>query len=321
MKDFKHFGVKKRVFPEHNYNALWSNLKTIRLGEGVAKELPPEFSEFYDVSLGNKCITGKCPFCYVSSDPNGRYYENICDTWKKWMSLYPEEVRNGITYTTKPFQIAIGSEGEPTEHPQFCEFIETVYNTNVVPNFTTNGVILASWDNPGSSYYEKANRILDYTSRYVGGVAVSFGNKALRQYAEKAIVGLIAKGNCHINIHHIIYDKDSVDAFVKAWEVYGDVIKYHVLLPLMPSGRSKEGIQEGVFEYLEQKIQELNIQNVAFGAHFVKFLRNSSIKTWLYEPESFSKNVILMNDEVRITPSSFNLNPIKIINFESNSSN
>ncbi len=153
------------------------------------------------------------------------------------------------------------------------------------------------------------------------GVAVSFGNKALRQYAEKAIVGLIAKGNCHINIHHIIYDKNSVDAFVKAWEVYGDAIKYHVLLPLMPSGRSKEGIQEGVFEYLEQKIQELNIQNVAFGAHFVKFLRNSSIKTWLYEPESFSKNVILMKDEVRITPSSFNLNPIRIINFESNSSN
>ena len=81
----------------------------------------------------------------------------------------------------------------------------------------------------------------------------------------------------------------------------------------MPSGRSKEGIQEGVFEYLERKIQELNIQNVAFGAHFVKFLKNSTIKTWLYEPESFSKNVILMKDEVRITPSSFNLNPVRII--------
>lgn len=76
---------------------------------------------------------------------------------------------------------------------------------------------------------------------------------------------------------------------------------------------SIERIEEGVFEYLKQKIKELNIQNVAFGAHFVKFLRNSSIKTWLYEPESFSKNVILAKDEVRITPSSFNLSPIKII--------
>lgn len=230
------------------------------------------------------------------------------------MDTYDEKTKDGVTITTKPFQIAIGSEGEPTEHPQFCEFVETVYNTNVVPNFTTNGVILASWDNPESSYYEKANRILDYTSRYVGGVAVSFGNKALRQYAEKAIVGLIAKGNCHINIHHIIYDKESVDAFVRAWEVYGDAIKYHVLLPLMPSGRSTEGIQEGVFEYLESKIKEHKMENIAFGAHFVEYLKSSSIKTWLYEPESFSKNVILTKDKVQITPSSFNLKPIKVIN-------
>ncbi len=89
----------------------------------------------------------------------------------------------------------------------------------------------------------------------------------------------------------------------------------------MPSGRSKEGIKEGVFEYLEDQIQANDIKNVAFGAHFVKYLKNSRIKTWLYEPESFSKNVILQKDEIRITPSSFNLNPIKIISFESNSSN
>lgn len=313
MKDFKHFGVKRRVFPDHNYNAIWSNLKTIRLGEGVAKELPPEFSEFYDVSLGNKCTTGKCPFCYVASNPNGQYYEDICETWEKWMSLYKEEKKNGITYTNKPFQIAIGSEGEPTEHPQFCKFLETVYNTNVVPNYTTNGVILSYFDSPDDDKRIKAKSIIRYTKAYVGGVAVSFGNKALRPYARKAVEVLIQYGDCHINIHHIISDKDSVDEFVNAWKEYGDNIKYHVLLPLMPSGRSKEGIQEGVFEYLEKKIQELKIENVAFGAHFVKFLRNSKIKTWLYEPESFSKNVILKKDEVAITPSSFNLKPVRII--------
>ncbi len=60
---FKNWGVKRRYIPECNYNAIWSNLKTIRLGEGQAKELSPEYSEFYDVSLGNKCNTGKCPFC------------------------------------------------------------------------------------------------------------------------------------------------------------------------------------------------------------------------------------------------------------------
>ena len=27
MKDFKHFGIKRRFFPENNYNAFWYNLK------------------------------------------------------------------------------------------------------------------------------------------------------------------------------------------------------------------------------------------------------------------------------------------------------
>lgn len=34
----------------------------------------------------------------------------------------------------------------------------------------------------------------------------------------------------------------------------------------------------------------------------------------LYPPESLSKNVILTKDKVQITPSSFNLKPIRVIN-------
>lgn len=91
-------------------------------------------------------------------------------------------------------------------------------------------------------------------------------------------------------------------------------IYYHVLLPLMPSGRSNKGIEPGVFEYLEDVIQEHDIKNAAFGAHFVEYLKTSKIKTHLYPPESLSKNVILTKDKVQITPSSFNLNPIMTIN-------
>ena len=39
MKDFKDWGVKRRCFPNNNYNAIWFNLKTVRLGDGIAKEL------------------------------------------------------------------------------------------------------------------------------------------------------------------------------------------------------------------------------------------------------------------------------------------
>lgn len=314
MRDFRHFGVKRRLFPEKNYNAFWLNLKTTRFGTGVAEELEPDKAEFYDVSLGTKCNAG-CDFCYVSAAENGESYADVCDTWVKWMSRYNEskDEKTGITTTDKPFQIAIGSQGEPTMHPQLCEFLETVYNTNVVPNYTTNGIILSYWDKPGSRYYLLANRILEYTAKYCGGVAVSFGNKSLRKFAKDAVQGLIEKGEVNINLHHIISTKESVDEFVEIWKEYGAEVAYHVLLPLMPSGRSTKGIEPGVFEYMEDKIQELGMKNVAFGAHFIKFLENSKIKTWLYPAESLSKNVLLKKDKVEITPSSFDMNPVKVI--------
>ena len=305
MKDFKHFGVKRRFYPDYNYNAIWCNLKTIRLGEGKANALPPSESEFYDVGINTKC-NAECPFCYVSASGNGVNYPNICETWKKWMDTFWEKKGNNVTLTNKPFQIAIGSTGEPTIHPEFCEFLETVYNTGVVPNYTTNGIILSK-DTP------LAKQILEATSKYVGGVAVSFGNEALRERARQAVVNLINNGNTNVNIHHIISDKDSVDEFIAEWLRYGDSILYHVLLPLMPAGRSESGVEDGVWEYLEEMIQKHEIKNVAFGAHFIKYLRNSKIKTWLYDEESFSKNIILTPNKIQITPSSFDLNPLKII--------
>lgn len=306
MKDFKHFGVKRRFYPDHNYNAIWCNLKTIRLGEGKALALPPSESEFYDVGINTKC-NAECPFCYVSATGKGINYPNICDTWKKWMDTFWEKQGSNVTLTNKPFQIAIGSTGEPTVHPEFCDFLKTVYESGVVPNYTTNGIIL-------SRQTPLAEAILEATRKYVGGVAVSFGNEALREQARQAVINLINNGNTNVNIHHIISDKDSVDEFIAEWLRYGDSILYHVLLPLMPTGRSESGIEDGVWEYLEEMIQKHEIKNVAFGAHFIKYLRGSKIKTWLYDEESFSKNIILTPDKVQITPSSFDLNPIEIIN-------
>lgn len=169
-----------------------------------------------------------------------------------------------------------------------------------------NGLIIAR-DNV------KGGEILAYTKEYVGGVAVSLGNPSIRLQAHRAINKLLTWGNTNVNIHHIISDKVSVDEFYDTVVRYGDSIYYHVLLPLMPSGRSNKGIEPGVFEYLEEIIQKHDIKNAAFGAHFVEYLKTSKIKTHLYPPESLSKNVILTKDKVQITPSSFNLTPIKVI--------
>lgn len=151
--------------------------------------------------------------------------------------------------------------------------------------------------------------ILEATEKYCGGVAVSFGNIALEKYATEAVERL-QEIDININLHHIISDVESVHRFIKFWELYGDSIKYHVLLPLMPSGRSTKGLDPRAWEVLEKSILENNMKNVSFGAHFVENLKNSKIKTWLYPPESLSKNILLKKDNVVITPSSFNLNPI-----------
>ena len=50
----------------------------------------------------------ECPFCYVSASNKGENFENICEIWKSWIDTYPEKKERNVTYTLKPFQIAIG---------------------------------------------------------------------------------------------------------------------------------------------------------------------------------------------------------------------
>lgn len=308
MNNFESWGTKVRRLKDYNYMAIWNNLKTIRLGEDDQEilELPPSLSEFYDVSIGNKCNL-ECPFCYVSASHNGRCYNNICEVWKRWMEQYPVKKICNVTYTLRPFQIAIGSEGEPTIHPQFTDFLRTVYNTGVVPNYTTNGIVLSNYDDTW------CREILKATRNYVGGVAVSFGNKSIRGKAINAIENLVVYGDCKVMIHHLISDKKSVDEFTKYALLYGNYIHYHVLLPLMVHGRSEKGLEEGTFEYMEEQILKFGIKNVAFGANFYPYIdKGTKLPISTYPQEAYSKNVILDN-KVIITPSSYNLNPIKII--------
>ena len=309
MKDFKSWGTKVRRLKDYNYNAIWNNLVTIRLGEDDEEiiELPPELSEFYDVGITTRCNL-MCPFCYVSAGKGGRDFEDICGTWKRWMEQYPIKRKGRVSSSLRPYQIAVGSTGCPCIHPDFTKFLQTVYETDVVPNYTTNGLILSDYSN------SRCQEILEYTRNFVGGVAVSYGNQAVRDLAFKAIINLLKYGDCKVMIHHIISDTESVDEFISTAYYFGKDIHYHVLLPLMAHGRSKKGLEDGVYEYLEEEIIKNNITNVAFGANFYPYInKGTKLPISTYPQEAYSKNVLLDNDKVTITPSSFNLNPIKII--------
>lgn len=349
---FESWGLRIRETKELNYFSAWIDLITTRFDLGETMELPCRNSEFYDVAINTTC-NACCPMCYVSATQNGDCYTDICETWKKYIATLPKDVKLTVddmkanenidelltirkpsdevdlyvsqfkflvymlsrdpqfqvVMTHKPFQIAIGSTGEPTIHPDFCKFLECVYNTNVVPNYTTNGIAIANDD-------ELSKKILEATSKYVGGVAVSYGNKALRDKADKAIAKLIDKGNCKVMIHHIISDNNSVDEFVEVVKKYGSAIHYHVLLPLMKHGRSTEEMSEETFLYMCEQIKKHELEgHIAVGANFLPYLEkhSESLRVWEYPRETYSKNMILKNGEIVITSSSYNLTPIETI--------
>lgn len=336
----KDWGIRIRKGP--GYYAIWNNLKTVRLDQGEEQPLPPERSEFYDVSLTTRC-NSSCPFCYVSASSDGMDAPRPGDTWKSWMSTFPEDKdasedpvilelceapKKGeslevlklrllvslakaqgipIMETQKPFQLAVGSTGEPTVHPELCEFLETVYSTSVVPNYTTNGIILSD--------KTRSERILEYTKAYCGGVAVSFGNPGLRPLAMRAIENLLSLDSCKVVVHHILGNTIEVDEFVDLQKSFGQDIHYHVLLPLMKHGRSTKTMEPGTYEYLAKKLREEGIKNVAFGANFAPYMMKSPglIDVWEYPQDTYSKNLILGDREITITPSSFDLKPCKVI--------
>ncbi len=297
MKDFKYWGIKKREYPELNYRSIWYNLQTIRLGFGQSQPLPPEKSEFYDISLGNRCnMAGSgCHFCYANASKSGHDFSNVCRKATSFFdSMEPED---------KPFQVAIGSGGEPTIHPEFCNFLETIYYLGIVPNYTTNGLTIFA-DN------ELSEKILKYTEKYCGGVAVSansFAEPIWRKATEKLL-----KLDVYTNLHIIISDKSSVDRLIKIYSEYKDKIHTFVLLPLMSIGRSTESMDQEAFEYLKESWSRFDDKSkIAFGAHFYKYLKNQdTIKVYSYPPESFSKNLILDDESVKITPSSFDTKTI-----------
>ena len=201
------------------------------------------------------------------------------------------------------------SVGEPTIHPDFPEFLKTVFETKVVPNYTTNGLVLASDTS-------QSKKILEATRNFVGGIAVSYGNKNVRTKADKAIEKLLSGGECKVMIHHLLSDKNSVDELLEAENKWGNDIHYHVLLPLKRHGRSNNEMTEETYLYLTEKIKELGLTNLAFGMWFLPWMKKypGSINCWDYPGETYSSNLLLKENKIVITPSSYNLEVAKEIN-------
>lgn len=295
MAKFEHWGVKTRNNPEYGYASVWQDLVTIRTK--AQKELPSTQSEFYDVSLGHQCNM-ECPFCYTSAQRQGKIYTNTPQKIKHlFQTIWQDQ-------NVRPYQVAIGSEGEPTIHPEFIKVLECFYEHGVVPNYTTNGKILGTGTN------DEIDDILRATTKYCGGVAVSV-NK-YNKYFLGAIRLLNGYTDALVNIHMICSDLESVDFIKEMLVLFDGQVRTFVILPLMEHGRSYMEMSNEAYIKLTEVLtdyKEFGRSKVAVGARMHQWLTNPNLPSitgiQTHAPEKFSKNLIL-DDIIRITPSSFN---------------
>lgn len=117
---------------------------------GQMPELP--FQQFNaptlaDFQITSRCTLG-CPHCYASADPLG----------VEVALPEVERVLRELGACGVP-QIALGG-GEPLSHPAMIEILELCHSHNLVPNFTTSGLLLD-------------DRFIRAIKRYCGAVALS----------------------------------------------------------------------------------------------------------------------------------------------------
>jgi len=144
------------------------------------------YPELLDVGIMETCVcANKC---------NVDCYQKAIDRTGSNMSL--EDFESILKQSKgKLFQIALGGAGDPDTHENFEEILKLCKQYNIVPNFTTSGILFTK---------EKA----ELCKKYCGAVAVSEHNA---DYTEKAI-DLLLNAGVKTNIHYVLSNKSIDDA-------------------------------------------------------------------------------------------------------------
>jgi sulfatase maturation enzyme AslB (radical SAM superfamily) len=269
-----------------NYSSVFINGKTLRFCIDQSKPITElKFPEFYDVSCGNKCETGKCCYCYASGNPKGTHYNNVVEKIKTYFGK--------MSLNERPYQVAIGGQQEPIEHPEFENVLKAFCELDIVPNITTNGVLVDQ-------------SIVDIIKKYCGGVAVTL-HPHLEEHWRRAI-NMFVQNNIRTNIHIIVSNNETIEALKRIYAELNDKIEYYVLLPYKPVGYAKNKPIAIDYDKLEEFLDlNFNNANIALGANFYEFLTNK--RKWnvsLYPPEIMSKYLVL-DDNLSLYNNSFDM--------------
>lgn len=293
MDKLKSSGIKIREFPESNYRSIFINNKTIRQAIDPKKPITElRFAEFYDVSFGSKCLTGKCKFCYASASKSGVYYTNLAEKIYKFFG--------SMTDNQRPTSCAVGGSMESFENPETKEALQAFYDLGITPNCTTNGVLVD-------------DKIISMMHGLKGTIAVSC-YRHTEKYWRKAIK-LVQEANLPMNIHFIISDRESIDEMNKIWQEYKEKTDYLVVLPYMNVGFGAKFPKKVDWNYFSEFLdREHQSGKIAIGANGWNFLVKNAkkYKIQLHEPENFSKYIHL-DDNLSTYNNSFDMKPVPFI--------
>lgn len=280
--------VKSRLEFQANYHSVFFNGKTLRMPIKPDKEVTElMWPEFYDVSFGTKC-SGKCPYCYAGATSTGAHYTNLAEKINKFFG--------SMTQKQRPYQVACGGSGDPTENPEWKEAMQAFIDLGIIPNITTHG-----------KFVEKE---IDSLVELSGGLAISL-HPHLESTWRKAIK-VAREAGMRVNTHFVFSDKESIDLFFKLYNELKTDVEYFVLLPHMNVGRGALAPKTVDYDYLSKIVLPIAGEGkLAFGANAQKWLveNQSALKIKTHPPEIFSKYLHL-NDELSLFNNSFSMQPV-----------
>lgn len=295
--------MKTRIFPESNYKSVFHNGKTIRIPIDPKKPITElKWAEFYDVALNDKCRTGQsmitqpdgtkqnCYYCYASASLGGRYFSNVVEKIHWFFGQMTENQRC--------YQWAIGGSGEPLEHPDFWKVCQAAHELNIVPNYTTNGILVKE-------------DTVEKTKEWCGGCAITF-HPHMEQFWRRA-VDRFTKSGVRLNAHIIISDTESINTFVKWYDEFKDRIEYFVMLPYMNVGHAAKHPKKIDYILFERVIDKIFTDGkLAFGANWFQWLLKIGNKynVSMYPPEILSKYLVLDGEYPSVYNNSFEMKPV-----------
>lgn len=243
--------------------------------------------ELADISISNRCHRG-CNFCYRDSTPNGSLMslEDYCAVLD---SMNSPEFGN-------VFQVALGG-GEPLEHPDFIDIIDETVKRGIVPNFTTNGLLLTE-------------SLFDNIRGKVGALAISVTDiEEIKSLVDT--IGLCTE--VKVNLHYILSRRSisqAVDIVNGKYDYLLSSINAIIFLTYKPAGR---GVMSDVLipgyelsEFLSSIEHPRTACKVGFDACFVPSILSRDQKLINYvdfcEGGFFS---VYINERKEVSPCSF----------------